>query len=194
LAPLSSRALGFLVESREAQLPSGLIYRGIDRLPDVRSPDELRRSLRDVLADRYWEDLEDGSVQTSLVIASELAEKFSLLGQPMEVIHAEVSLIPTALARHDSMVEAVLTKRAYPQRPFGARFIGVDVALPIPSYFSAIRNSQVSEELLNAFGLLTDLEAALGIAEKLNSARDPALIPLCCVQICEIRPPNDATA
>lgn len=184
--------LGFFIECLDIALRSGRSYRGIDRLPDVRAPDEPRSSLKDVLADRYYDDLDSGRLQMSRLIAAELAKKFTALGQPMEVVYAMVDYLPESLQSDASETISRGLSRKLPSRPPpDSQFLGFDVALPIRSYSSAILNCQVSEDDLsglNEFGLFSDERASRAVADRLNRGRVQTAIPLATVMIWSVHP------
>ena len=182
-----------------------VVYRGVDRLLHLPSPDEVdewRSSGQQELADlwdRYDEAQESGTLNVDYVLADLQRLDFLSHQLQVEIIYVELSVIPQDLQKYPhGQLWAEELKRSltyihkigqrFKKRPQGAHSLGYDLAHPIRSLHSAVfqpglhKTSPMLPEILNKNGLLSDLASAMTILDKAN-ALDYGGLPFCILEI-----------
>lgn len=184
-----------------------LPYRGIDRLPYLPSfeeQDDLRAASKSKLADlwdRYWDAKDTRQLMVNLQLAQDLKREFCKEGIELEVVYAEIAMIPDNLDEYPSgklwseEIALVLPHWRHIHDRLGERlpklqFIGFDLSHPVPSFHSAIFQPGLHNtcpklpDYLNSNGLFDDLNTASMFLHKANEMGYGGL-PFCILGIWE---------
>lgn len=199
--------LGFVLGRTSVPFPyrPEIIYRGVDRLPFVPTPEEeeeLTRSGRTRLVSlwhRYGDTLFTGELHRDGQLAVTLQREFAAEGAEFELIYAEVVDVPSPpdpmpcdegprgawdrLRRHHE---------AAASRPGRALLIGYDVSYPLPSFHSVLLQPGLREEpdappfSVNDAGLLAHIDHLRAILQAAN-AMDSSWRPFCGIAVYSVR-------
>ena len=191
---------------------SQILYRGIDRLPSEAYYDKDRLSLTDSdkfeeLWDQYWDVLESGDLNSDPTVAPQLQGAFLGVGIDLDVVYAEVTLIPGEVGSYPSgklwseTLAFVLPHRRQVHDRLGGRpshldFLGFDLSHPVPTFHSAIHQPGLDEmrpdypDYLNGSGLFGNLDTALPFLRAANEM-DYGPLPFCAIGVWEPVPVPD---
>jgi len=200
-----SLRLGYWVEtSGQTCFPfPDVAYCGVDRLPaDLDFADKVIAGKAftaiDGVWDAYYEAELSGKLNVDLVLAQRLQHELAQFGIDVDIVYAEVVLVPADAATYPSgklwleTLATVLLARAdvhniLKARPGNLRFAGYDIAQP-PAFHSAIYHSGLDTvrpdyvNHLNAsglFGSVNDAEEFLGAANGLAYG----MLPFCLIGV-----------
>jgi len=164
-------------------LPRGRLYRGIDRPLSVPDPTLPQTASAGRVWARYLNADEGGLVAADLDLARSLATQLAQVGEPTEVIYAEVTVPPPSTLgeskadrqRADSLawLASRCAKVPAPSEEFEP--IGFDVATPLPTFHSAlyqpglVRKDARFVANLNQSGLVDDIGYAAELMHVANA-------------------------
>lgn len=193
--------LGFFLERREvtcSMYPS-VPYSGVDRLPNEGAYDDPQPRLWD----EYAEAEESGDLNSDLTTARRLSARFSRAGVRLDIVYAEVALIPRDIDAYpggelwSQMLDFVLSHRSavherVTQRPENLTFLGFDISHPVPTFHSAVYQPGLHRvrpdypSYLNKWGLFTDRDTAMPFLDAANTM-DYGPLPFCLLGVWEPR-------
>lgn len=179
-------------------------YRGINRLPALEDFEtqyrlsQMGKSEVWTLWESYWDAFDSERLNTDLVLASSLCDRFCASDIGTEVIYSELTNIPpTAELRQFSPEQWERLRDAFGRferihqelgsRPANLMFMGHDVTCPLPTFHSVLRQPGFQAglpgmpSLLNNYGLIEDIEFARHVLDPLN--RLSGTRPICVVTI-----------
>ncbi len=152
--------------------------------------------------DQYWNAYDSTELNSNVQLAQTLHRKLATEGIDLDLIYAEISMVPHELdqypsgkiwARELARVLSVIRKvhDRLGKRPDGVQLLGYDISHPVPSFHSAIFQPGLHErrpcipEYLNSAGLLEDIDLALRFLSAANEM-DYGSLPFCVVGIWEV--------
>jgi hypothetical protein len=179
--------LGYMLARADVRLPwlAGHLYRGIDRLPFV--PDPLTNTADPVTSvwNQYLDAWEAAQLARDLTIARRTARRLKDVGASVEVLFAEVAILPSDATRPASgpidaqrqrsvdWLKARCAGIPVPDPDFS--MIGLDVSSPIPDFHSAIFQPGIMRQdslaaSLNEAGLVGDIDVAAQVMGEANAS------------------------
>ncbi len=198
--------LGFFLERTAVMFPflPGTFYRGIDRLPFLPTPEEeeelkgSRKARLLSLWERYSDLTFTGELHASQKTSKSLCSSFGDEGIDLEVVYAEVALMPSSSdeAANGGASQLLRSLRALHEhvtsRPVGSQMLGYDISYPAPDFHSFLFQPGLREEPeapqydINGFGLLSTVEQVEQILPVVN-AMPSSWTPFCGIGIYWVR-------
>jgi|HubBroStandDraft_5_1064220.scaffolds.fasta_scaffold260946_1 hypothetical protein len=177
-----SMHIGYVIERMIGPMPpsESRQYRGVNRLPNVPDPTLPQdENIKDAWS-RYLDAWEVGQIGRDLFLAQTLADDLTAAGEPAEIVYVDLVVGPPRLMnlpdeRRNSFRWLETRCAGIGLRPPSFVRLGLDVAVPVPDYHSALRQPGLIHDRgrlhggTNDWGLLDNLDVATAIMREANS-------------------------